>query len=104
MIRPESVRKYGHNLLSMLNQGRLNPALLRGAAAPVTGPTPKRSFATGGAVMAQPGGSGGSEATIVRTLQFHDEQTMDRALAAGPESMLRFVRRQRAGFRAALNS
>jgi len=60
---------------------------------------PKRSFATGGPVLRS---AGDSAPVVQNVLQFHDEQTMDRSLAAGPDSMLRFARTHRASYRAAL--
>ena len=100
VIRPESVGKYGDRFMSLLNRGKINPALLRGLSGGSTpAPTPKRSFATGGPVLAA---AASSPATTQNVLLFHDEQTMDRSLAAGPDSMLRFVRTHRASYRAAL--
>lgn len=102
VIRPEAVSRYGDWLFDLLNKGAVNPNALRGlrAGAPRSRSTasPKAGFATGGAV-ARPAaaGSGGSVA-----LQFFDEQTLDRAYAAGGGSMDRFVRKRRSSFRAAL--
>jgi hypothetical protein len=100
VIRPEAVRHYGHDLMAALNSRRINPALLRGLGSPKAAPVTKRSFATGGPVQAQPSPS--QEAGVTLALQFHDEQTMDRALAVGSESTLRFARRHRSAYRAAL--
>lgn len=101
VIRPESVGKYGDRFMSLLNRGKINPALLRGlvGGSSSPAPTPKRSFATGGPVVAAAASAQGSPQNV---LLFHDEQTMDRSLAAGPDSMLRFVRTHRASYRAAL--
>lgn len=100
VIRPESVGKYGDRFMSLLNRGKINPALLRGLTGGSTpAPTPKRSFATGGPVLAA---AAPAQATTQNVLLFHDEQTMDRSLAAGPDSMLRFARTHRASYRAAL--
>lgn len=102
VIRPEAVKHYGHDFMSALNSKKINPALVRGlgpSAAPAQ--PPKRSFATGGAVVEQRG-SRKSQVVTQRVLQFNDEQTMDRALAAGNNSMLRFARQKRSAYRAAL--
>lgn len=102
VIRPEAVKHYGHDFMAALNSRKINPALTRGLGVqPVTAQPPKRSFATGGAVQDQRG-SRTSQTTTQRVLQFNDEQTMDRALAAGEDSMLRFARRKRAAYRAAI--
>lgn len=100
VIRPEAVGKYGDRFMSLLNRGKINPALLRGLTGGSSpAPTPKRSFATGGPVLAA---AASTPATAQNVLLFHDEQTMDRSLAAGPDSMLRFARTHRASYRAAL--
>lgn len=100
VIRPEAVGKYGDRFMSLLNRGKINPALLRGLTGGSSpAPTPKRSFATGGPVLAA---AASAPATTQNVLLFHDEQTMDRSLAAGPDSMLRFARTHRASYRAAL--
>ena len=102
VIRPEAVKHYGHDFMSALNSRKINPALARGlgpSAAPAQ--PPKRSFATGGAVVEQRG-SRKSQVVTQRVVQFNDEQTMDRALAAGNNSMLRFARQKRSAYRAAL--
>lgn len=101
VIRPESVGKYGDRFMSLLNRGKINPALLRGlvGGSSSPAPTPKRSFATGGPVLAAAAPTQGAAQSV---LLFHDEQTMDRSLAAGPDSMLRFARTHRASYRAAL--
>lgn len=102
VIRPEAVKHYGHDFMAALNSRKINPALTRGLGVqPVTAQPPKRSFATGGAVQDQRG-SRASQTVTQRVLQFNDEQTMDRALAAGEDSMLRFARRKRAAYRAAI--
>lgn len=102
VIRPEAVKHYGHDFMSALNSRKINPALARGlgpSAAPAQ--PPKRSFATGGAVVEQRGFRK-SQVVTQRVVQFNDEQTMDRALAAGNNSMLRFARQKRSAYRAAL--
>jgi hypothetical protein len=101
VIRPESVGKYGDRFMSLLNRGKINPALLRGlvGGSSSPAPTPKRSFATGGPVLTA---AAPTQTSAQNVLLFHDEQTMDRSLAAGPDSMLRFARTHRAGYRAAL--
>lgn len=102
VIRPEAVKHYGHDFMSALNSRKINPALARGlgpSAAPAQ--PPKRSFATGGAVVEQRG-SRKAQAITQRVVQFNDEQTMNRALAAGEDSMLRFARRKRSAYRAAI--
>lgn len=102
VIRPEAVKHYGHDFMSALNSRKINPALARGlgpSAAPAQ--PPKRSFATGGAVVEQRG-SRKAQAVTQRVVQFNDEQTMNRALAAGEDSMLRFARRKRSAYRAAI--
>lgn len=107
VIRPESVKKAekkAPGFMSMLNSGRINfdalPGLTAAARghAPARSAAPRRSFATGGQVTSTPVRSGGG----VQVLQFHDEQTMDRALHAGSASMTRFARTKRAAYRAAL--
>ena len=101
-IRPEAVSHYGESLFDLLNRRRLNPAALAGVAS-LSGPRVRsapgrRSFATGGNVPA----SRSRTPTPVVLAQYHDEQTMDRALAAGPDSMVRFARTKRSAYRAAL--
>lgn len=101
VIRPEAVRLYGDQFLSMLNRGRINPAALRGVAGPSgPPPTPKVSFATGGPVQQIRQSRQQQKPQVV--VQFFDEQVMSRALASGPESTLRFARQKRSGYRAAL--
>lgn len=103
VIRPEAVRMYGDRIFDLLNSRKLNPAALKGISGSSTRrrlPIVKHGFATGGPVASSsPRGGGGS---VQQILQFHDEQTMDRALAAGPESMIRFARSRRGSYRAAL--
>lgn len=101
VIRPEAVSHYGESLFDLLNRRRISPAALSGVAS-LGGPRlrsapTRRSFATGGNVPAVRRAS-----TPVVLAQYHDEQTMDRALAAGPDSMLRFARTKRSAYRAAL--
>lgn len=104
VIRPEAVSHYGSKLFSALNNRRILRSSLTGIRS-MSGPSgivngPKTSFATGGQVRSVPTSSSSSAPQAV--LQFHDEQTMDRALAAGPRSMVRFSRIHRASMRAAL--
>jgi len=107
VIRPESVRKYGNGFMDMLNKGQLNPGALSAVSAIAKGRSaapkvaPRSSFATGGPVGAMPARSEGSS-TPPFVLQFNDEQTMDRALAAGSKATLRFARVNRAAYRQAL--
>ena len=103
VIRPESVSKYGDGLFDMLNRGQINPALLRSlsAGAPaVKAPRARTGFATGGKAPSSSRGSSAAAATP--TYQFFDEQVLDRALASGSASMIRYTRRRRSDFRAAL--
>lgn len=102
VIRPEAVRMYGDRIFDLLNSRKLNPAALKGISGSSTRrrlPIVKHGFATGGPVASSSPRGGGS---VQQILQFHDEQTMDRALAAGPESMIRFARSRRGSYRAAL--
>lgn len=107
VIRPESVRKYGNGFMDMLNKGQLNPGALSAVSAIAKGRSsapkvaPRSSFATGGPVGSAPMRSEGSSAPPF-VLQFNDEQTMDRALAAGSKATLRFARVNRAAYRQAL--
>ena len=85
----------------MLNSMKISKEALAGilgAGRSVNVSLPKRSFATGGPVRASRFDTRG----VSQVIQFHDEQTMERALAAGPDSMIRFSRRRRGGMRAAL--
>lgn len=101
VIRPEAVRKYGDGLFDMLNRGLISPNALKGIRS--SGPTiaaPRRqSFATGGAVA--PAARPRAERPVM-ALQFYDEQVMDRALAAGSQSTVRFARKRKTAYRAAL--
>lgn len=104
VIRPEAVRLYGDRLFDLLNRGALNPSALRGVAgataAPAKAPRIKSGYATGGAVIAGSRGAGGGSPGQV--IQFHDEQTMERALAAGSSAAIRFARSHRGAYRSAL--
>lgn len=100
VIRPEAVQKYGDGLFAALNGLRLNPGALKGlnAAPPkVRSPRPQRSFAAGGRVEAS-----SSARSTALAVNFYDEQVMDRALASGSTSAVRFARRRRSDYRAAL--
>jgi hypothetical protein len=92
--------------MDLLNRGQINFDSLVGIKAaakgrPAAASVPKRGFATGGAVTARAPIPRESSAPNV-VLQFNDEQTMDRALAAGTKSTLRFARVNRQAYRAAL--
>lgn len=104
VIRPEAVKFYGDHLFDLLNRRRLNPDALRGvskvSAGPSAVPRLKRSFATGGPVIGP--SRGASRQSIGQVIQFHDEQTMERALAAGPNAPVRFARSRRGAYRAAI--
>ena len=103
VIRPEAVKHYGHRLFAMLNGRKINRTALsgiRGAAGPAVAPPRSGGYATGGPVARTP--SAPSSPSVQTVLQFHDEQTLDRALAAGSQSMVRFTRHRRAQMRSAL--
>lgn len=107
VIRPEAVRLYGDRIFDLLNRGALNPSALHGVAGAAKGPrspvSRKVGFATGGQAVPQSGGSGRSQQVgLGQVIQFHDEQTMERALAAGPNAPVRFARARRSAYRAAL--
>jgi len=99
VIRPEAVRFYGDRLFDMLNRRQLNPDALRLSGGPKTLPSPKVSFATGGRAAAS---SRSTSRMVVNSVNFFDEQTLDRAFASGPEALTRYSRRRRGGMRAAL--
>lgn len=103
VIRPEAVRHYGDRLFAMLNGRKINRSALTGirsmGSSTKSPRVPRSSYATGGPVSSR--GSAPSSATQL-VLQFHDEQTMDRALAAGSDSMVRFTRTRRSAIRSAL--
>lgn len=107
VIRPESVRKAEKSapgFMDALNRGQINFEALPGIAGASRGRSPaaaapRRSFATGGPVGGPSSRDGGQPQVV---LQFNDEQTMDRALAAGSKSALRFARMHRQQYRAAL--
>ena len=93
------MQKYGDSLFHMLNQGMLNPSMFRGLTAPVPKAKTKKGFATGGNV---PVSTSSSSRGYAMSVQFFDEQVMDRAMAAGDQSVLRFARKRRSAYRAAL--
>lgn len=105
VIRPEVVDAVGNGFFAALNAGEFDPKALRALTAAVraTGSPAgrvKRSFATGGQVQA--GGAPVAMGGVGTVIAFNDEQTMDRALAAGRDSMVRFTRANRAHMRSAL--
>lgn len=102
VIRPEAVKHYGHRLFALLNGRKINRSALSGiraASAPTVTPPRSGGYATGGPVASR--GAAPTQ-TVQTVLQFHDEQTLDRALAAGSRSMVRFTRHRRAQMRSAL--
>jgi hypothetical protein len=102
VIRPEAVRHYGSNLFAALNGRKVARNELKGLQNSAAAPrVPRLSFATGGPVASSPASSV-THTGPAAVFQFHDEQTLDRALAAGPNSMVRFTRTNKAAMRAAL--
>lgn len=110
VIRPESVRKAERaapGFMDLLNRGQINFDALSGIKAAAKGrpaaatAAPRRGFATGGAVTSRAPLTRESSGPSV-VLQFNDEQTMDKALAAGSRSTIRFARANRQAYRSAL--
>lgn len=101
VIRPEAVAKYGSGFFAALNSMRISPDLFNGISSPV-GKTRKLGFATGGPATSPTPRKRNSSSGSPFALQFFDEQVMDRALAAGSQSAVRFARKRRSAYRAAL--
>lgn len=103
VIRRDSARKYGYEVMEALNRGLMDPTAMQ-AMARRAGGSRSRSrlsrgpgYAAGGVVRS--GGrsqSGAQQPAVVGAILEANEQTMERLLAGGRQSMLDFMRRNSA--------
>jgi hypothetical protein len=101
IIRAASVRKYGHHVLSALNQGLIDPASLRALATGHRYTPPRRhgtGFAEGGSVAGARGSrstQGQSGASLVGAVMVANDETAKTMLDGGRYGVLKFMRENR---------
>lgn len=94
-IRPESVSKYGNQVMSAINRGLIDPMLLKGLAGArgamrVSQPR-KHGFATGGAVTGDASSSSGPDQGLQQTVLVASESAFEQLLAAGSSAQMRWL-------------
>jgi hypothetical protein len=110
--RTASVRKYGLAFMHALNQGAIDPGLVRalgsGTRSRASGPSGGPGYSAGGLVASayqntSSDSLGGQGPTVVRAIVVANEQTADRIFTGGKASLLKFMRENASDINTQLN-
>ena len=106
VIRASSAARYGHDIMSRINAGLIDPAALRSVAgsssAPKmpTAPSAGPGFASGGRIGNESGAPSGASQTIA--IIAPSEQSMERQLKGGKNAFMEFVQQNSSAIKAIL--